>query len=349
MNKLRKFAASIGILFVVSTPLLFASPAAAEPYLNTPKITHILIDGTTVTIDWVMPEDSGTPVERYAVMWTYDNQPGWGISSTTTEAVVTGLPETTNVTFWVRADNDTLGVYSAFSKSLTVPTGAAYVAPVIVPPVVTPPVVNPPVPPVVIPVDPVPPVVPVVPTPTPVPTPEPPVVKPPVPKTPEPPVVVPPPVQVPIDPPKQPEPSPQPPITQVDPATIDPTTLTPNDVVALQAVANTTLSTTPEGSPEYNQALEQLAVAAQADDIRVDPAVANTPVVGAAVVGMVNAVNALGNIGADMSPAHRKTAKKEVVAAVVVTGVAVQAAGVATSSAVASAGAAGSVSSRKKN
>jgi hypothetical protein len=85
------------------------------------------------------------------------------------------------------------------------------------------------------------------------------------------------------------------------------------------------LATTVEDSPAYNQALAQLYVAAQADDIVVDPAVANVPVLGATVVGITNAINALGNLGSDMSPAHRTKAKKEIVAAVVATGAAVNA------------------------
>ena len=229
--------------------------------------------------------------------------------------------------------------------------------PPVVPPVVDPPVVPPvdPQPPVVVPpVDP--PVVPPVPV-------GPPVVDPPVgpvvePKPPieipvvGPPPVVLPPVPVPVVPEvpvaKPVEPS-QPPIASVDPSTIDPQTLSPKEVAQLQEVATATLATEPEGSPAYTQALQQLAVAAQADDIVVDPQLASLPVLGATVVGITNAINAIGNIGADMSPAHRATAKKEVVAAVVATGAAISAAtGAATGAASVSSSGSTSSSRRKE-
>ena len=118
-------------------------------------------------------------------------------------------------------------------------------------------------------------------------------------------------------------------------------------VKELKSAAVEALATEPEGSPAYEKALEQLMVVAQADDIVVSEELAAIPVIGAVAVGVTNAINAIGNIGADMSPARRETAKKEVVAAVVVTGVAVQAAGVATTSAAAAAGSA-SPSRRKQ-
>jgi hypothetical protein len=236
----------------------------------------------------------------------------------------------------------------------------AVVPPVVEPPVVEPPVVvptpdpvpvDPPVvPPVVIPdppVDPQPPVVPDPPV-----DPKPPVVVPPVvvppvvvPPVVVPPVVVPPVVTPPVEVPTSggpttPEPSA---VTTQDPSTIDPTTLTSADVAELQAVANETLAVADPGSPEYQKALDQLFVAAQADDIQVDPALAAIPGIGNVAVGLTNAINFVGNVGADMSPKTRKTAKKEVVVSVVAVGAAVQAAAGVT--AVSSS----SPSSRKKN
>lgn len=194
------------------------------------------------------------------------------------------------------------------------------------PPVVPPVDPQPPVdPPVVPPVPPVDPPVPVDPGTTdpgtgPVVDPKPPVDKPqPVPKP-----VIPDPVPSIPDPVIPVEPS-QPPIASVDPATINPQELTATQVVELKAAAVETLTTEPEGSPAYEQALEQLMVAAQADDIVVSEELASVPVVGAVAVGITNAINALGNLGSDMSPAHREKAKKEIVAAVVATGAAVNA------------------------
>jgi hypothetical protein len=205
---------------------------------------------------------------------------------------------------------------SFYSTSAPDPVVVPVEPPVIVPPVVEPPVVVPPIePPVVVPPVVEPPVIPVTPPITPVTPPEPvlppkPVVIPPV-------VVVPPTAVV--------APVTKPSIVDLAPAQIDPQTLTSTQVVELQTAAQQTLATTVEDSPAYNQALEQLYVAAQADDIVVDPAVANVPVLGATVVGITNAINALGNLGSDMSPAHRAKAKKEIVAAVVATGAAVNA------------------------
>jgi hypothetical protein len=219
------------------------------------------------------------------------------------------------------------------------PNPPVVVPPVVLPPDPQPPVVVPPVTPVDPPVDPV---TPVDPTPTdpgqgPVVEPKPPVETPPS-------VPV---VEVPVEKPTNEQTvTPEPPVTQVDPATIDPTTLSPTEVVQLQAVAKETLATSEEGSPEYNNALEQLAVAAKADDIVVDPELAAVPVIGAVAVGITNAINVLGNLGADMSPAHREKAKKEIVAAVVATGAAVNA--VASAAGAASSGSTSSSNRRKE-
>ena len=268
------------------------SVPVVAPFLNPPSIVSAVVDGTSVSVTWLGGADSGTPVERFAVSWTYGNNPGWGIGETGNQATITGLPENTEVTFWVRADNDSQRVYSSPSEAVKVTTGTI---PVVVPP--EPPVV-PPVPPVIPPVV-VPPVV-------------------------IPPIVVPP-VVVPVTKPTELTEPTEPTIVDVPPAQIDPKTLTSAQVVELQAAAIQTLAVTPEDSPAYNQALEQLYVAAQADDIVVDPAIAGVPVLGAAVVGVTNAINAIGNLGSDMSPAHRAKAKKEIVAAVVATGAAINA------------------------
>jgi hypothetical protein len=207
------------------------------------------------------------------------------------------------------------------------------------PPVVEPPIVIPDpeptkLPPVVIP-DPEPPVV--IPDPPVVPDPKPPVIV-------VPPIVIPP-VAVP-DPPVIPDPpvvTPQ--NTLTDLTSVAPTDLTDAQVTQLQQVAYQVLESVPENSPEYAQALDALYVAAQADDIQVDASIASIPGVGAVAVGLTNAINLLGNIGSDMSPAHRATAKKEVVAAVVVTQIAVGASGMATQASIASSG--GAV--RKRN
>jgi hypothetical protein len=173
------------------------------------------------------------------------------------------------------------------------------------------------------------------------------------------PIVIPP-VDPPIDPPVVPEPEPEPPvvpepvepepevpsITEVDPSTIDPSELTTEEVAELKAVAYETFETAEPGSEEYQEALEQLMVAAQADDIVVDEALAAIPLLGNLAVGLTDAFNFAGNIGADMSPKVRELAEKQVLVSVVAVGAAVQAAaGAATSAAAA---ASSSPSSRRK-
>jgi hypothetical protein len=86
-------------------------------------------------------------------------------------------------------------------------------------------------------------------------------------------------------------------------------------------------------------------VAAQADDIVVDEELAAIPVLGNLAVGLVDAFNFAGNIGADMSPQVREMAEKQVLVSVVAVGAAVQAAAAAATSAAAAA--ASSVSSRR--
>jgi hypothetical protein len=95
--------------------------------------------------------------------------------------------------------------------------------------------------------------------------------------------------------------------------------LTPEQVDQLVEAAYSTLETAEPGSEEYVQALEALAVAAEADDPEVPAELAAVPLIGPAATAVLGALNTLGNLGADMSPAVRETAKKEVVAAVVLT------------------------------
>ena len=227
----------------------------------------------------------------------------------------------------------------------------------VVPPVVTPPVVEPvPQPqPIPFPVEPTPVVTPPAPVETPAPTPVPlpsesPSEQPtsaPVPvETPQPvpvPVVTETPATPPVPPVVPPIVPSEPPVVEpskdvsniatVDLQAIDPQSLSTAEVAQLVSAAVEVLATASEGSPQYEKALDALAVAAQADDPQVPEALANIPGVGAAAVAVLNAFNALGNFGADMSPAHRATAKKEVVAAIVLTQVTSAAVGAATSAA----------------
>ena len=235
-------------------------------------------------------------------------------------------------------------------------------APEPVPPVVTPPVIEPapqpqPIPfPVVTP-EPAPTPEPVVPTPEPVvPTPEPVVTPEPAPshsasETPSTPA---PPTPQPVVPPVVPVVPPEPPVVEpevtlpekptVEEAaavmdeltTITPEKLTDAQVEVLVAAAEATFLIAEPGSPAYEQALDALAVAAQADDVELPAELAAIP--GAAQV--LEAFNALGNVGADMSPKQREATKKQAIAIVAVGQVAAASAAASMS--------AGSASSRRK-
>jgi hypothetical protein len=127
-------------------------------------------------------------------------------------------------------------------------------------------------------------------------TPEPPVV---VPVDPEPPVIVP---VTPVEPVIVPEPIPAP------QPTVEPV------VEPLEPVL------TP--AEEYQAVLDNLMHEAQADDMQVPENIANIPLLGDTAVALINALNFVGNVGADMSPAVRKKAKQTLVSAVIVTQIA---------------------------
>lgn len=144
------------------------------------------------------------------------------------------------------------------------------------------------------------------------------------------------------EPEPEPQPEPEEPIiivlpplddlTKVDFEEITPTDLTQAQAEEIKQAALETFETATQGSPEYEAALTALLVAAQADDIVVDEALAEAPVIGAAVVAIADAINLLSNVGADISPQVRETAQEATVAAVIVGQVA-QAAMAATASA----------------
>jgi hypothetical protein len=173
-----------------------------------------------------------------------------------------------------------------------------------------------------------------VPTPEPAPQPAPPIEEPPVP-TPEPEPTPPAPAP---EPPEEPEPAPEPPPVPtpapeppapalepneppppiLDPELLDPETMTNEEVAELTLVAEATLQTTEPGSEQYQEALAQLMVVAQADDPQVSEALAAIPLLGNAAVAVLDAFNAVGNIGADIAPDVREEAQKVVVSSVIV-------------------------------
>jgi hypothetical protein len=128
-------------------------------------------------------------------------------------------------------------------------------------------------------------------------------------------------------------------LTKVNFEEIVATDLTEAQAEELKEAALETFETAEKGSEEYNSALEALMVAAQQNDITVDPALAEIPGVGAAVVALADAINFLGNAGADMSPQVREESEKVVVTAVVAGNAAIAAAAGAASSAASAAAA----------
>jgi hypothetical protein len=120
-------------------------------------------------------------------------------------------------------------------------------------------------------------------------------------------------------------------------AEIDPEELTEAQAEQLTAAAMVIFETAERGSEAYNQALEALAIVAVADDPKLPEEFAAIP--GAAAV--LETFNALGNVGADMSPQVRKEAEQTVIASVIAVGAAVSAASTATIAAAAAAPASG--------
>jgi hypothetical protein len=130
-------------------------------------------------------------------------------------------------------------------------------------------------------------------------------------------------------------------LSHIDLKEIVATDLSPQQAEALKEAALETFETAEKGSAAYEQALDALYIAAAADDIVISPELAAIP--GAAA--LVDAINFMSNVGADMAPAVREESEKVVVAAVVAGNAAIAAAtgaaGAATSAAASSGGGGG--------
>jgi hypothetical protein len=110
----------------------------------------------------------------------------------------------------------------------------------------------------------------------------------------------------------------EPELSILDPELLDPETMTQEEIAELTLVAEETLETAEPGSEEYQEALAQLMVVAQADDPQVSEALAAIPLLGDAAVALLDAFNAVGNIGADIAPEVREKAQEVVVSSVIV-------------------------------
>jgi hypothetical protein len=123
-------------------------------------------------------------------------------------------------------------------------------------------------------------------------------------------------------------------LMDVDLNAVDPTELTPEQATQLVEAALVAFETAEEGSPEYEQALDALYLAAEQDDLVLSEELAAIP----GLAGAVEVLNFLGNAGADMSPKVREESEKVVVATVVAAGAAIQSAAAAASTASAPSG-----------
>jgi hypothetical protein len=99
--------------------ILTIEPQVVQRSLAAPTNLQGQIDGSTATVNWSAPVEGNTPVERYAIFWSYDNwASGWAIASTTLSASISGIPEGAQVQIKVRADNDSLAIYSSWSNEI---------------------------------------------------------------------------------------------------------------------------------------------------------------------------------------------------------------------------------------
>lgn len=108
---------------VVPNSAFTQTPAIVQT-LNAP--TNVVIDSVThneVHVSWTADNGGTVNTERYAVFFSYDNwQSGFAIASQTTNAIIYQIPDSATVTIKIRADNDTLRIYSSFSTDVTTKT-----------------------------------------------------------------------------------------------------------------------------------------------------------------------------------------------------------------------------------
>jgi hypothetical protein len=319
-----------------------ASTVVASPPPPTPTVP----DGATVTNEGSFVEIVAPEGQRIASAVGYYGDPNNSTRGQDVSSILFGLlagetsatVEVSNDTFQNDPASGTVKVLILLVTFEEIPTPTA---------------------PPVEPVEPgVPPTTPVVPEPEPSLEPEPEVTTPPEPQEPEQPEepttepVEPSPE--PVEPEPLPEPSPEPSPSEEEPITsvedlpeeitpevlmaidleeIVPTDLSEAQVEALIEAALETFETAEQGSPEYEQALDALFVAAQQDDIVLDESLAAIPLLGDVLGGALETLNFLGNAGADMSPQVREQSEKTIIASVIVTQIALSAvsmAGIAT-------------------
>jgi hypothetical protein len=90
-------------------------------------------------------------------------------------------------------------------------------------------------------------------------------------------------------------------------------------------MATNKFATAEKDSEEYEAALVLLAVAAEADDPDLPEEIVAIPVLGNVAKDILEVMNDLGNVGADIAPEQRERAEEIVVASVIVGNIAVSA------------------------
>jgi hypothetical protein len=290
------------------------------PFISVPTDVQAELNGNQITITWSAPTDNTVPVERYAIFWSYDDfETGFAISSTTTSATIT-VPDGVTVSIKVRADNDSEVVFSDFSQP----------AIVVVPPAAGPIPTSEPSPsepePSPTPEEPETPN----PTQTPLPTPTPseptpvePIVPPTTPVVPEPEPSQTPEPEIPILPlPQEP--------TITTPPTIEPEVL-PEETLPPVTEEPSPKPTPSEPEPTKEEILEHLMIAAKEDDPQLPKELLAIPLIGDIAGAVLDAFNALGNVGADMTPEVREQSEKVIIASVIVSQIAIGASSISTS------------------
>lgn len=107
--------------------------------------------------------------------------------------------------------------------------------------------------------------------------------------------------------------------------------IAPEQIAEIRNAVEQVFDEVEKGSEQYEEALEALAVIAEADDAELPEELAAIPVLGAVAGEVLDVLNDLGNVGADMAPEQRERAEETVVAAVIVGQVAQVAAAVSIS------------------
>lgn len=139
--------------------------------------------------------------------------------------------------------------------------------------------------------------------------------------------------------PREPELSVEESISLVEEASsLNPDELSDAQVEQLIEAALVVFESAEQGSPEYEAALDALMVAAQADDLELPEELAAIPLIGDVAGAALEVFNAVGNIGADMSPQVREDAEKTIIASVIAAQAAIGAVATATTTTTASSG-----------